>query len=150
MALAWAALAVETGATGPSQRAGDKYAGEHQRDIGDNDRSYRTDEPAIDAAGETTEASLRNLICQPIFTWPCEEAVEVFRCESVNFQPDVVYGPTEGAAGERGIVQLHPVNLPLVHQLGYTWSDMFIPEKNLEVGYALWEQRGWAAWSCAP
>jgi soluble lytic murein transglycosylase-like protein len=43
------------------------------------------------------------------------------RCESGGFRADVVYGPTTGAAGERGIAQLHPSGLlPLFRSKGYT------------------------------
>lgn len=35
----------------------------------------------------------------------------VAACESINFRPDVVYGPTRGRAGEVGLAQLHPAGL---------------------------------------
>jgi len=51
----------------------------------------------------------------------------VARCESINYRPDVVYGPTRGRAGEIGLFQLHPRGLlPLFFARGFTdpWDPM--------------------------
>jgi hypothetical protein len=82
------------------------------------------------------------------YPWPLGEALRVFSCESVNFRPDVVYGPTEGAAGERGITQLHPVHIDKFYQRDWTWDDAFNPERNLAVAYAIYADQGWGPWTC--
>lgn len=40
-----------------------------------------------------------------------DELFRVIHCESAHFRPDVMYGPTRGAAGEIGAAQLHPAGL---------------------------------------
>lgn len=82
------------------------------------------------------------------YLWPVEEAIAIFRCESVNFRADVVYGPTEGRAGERGVAQLHPVHAAKFYTRGWTWDDAFRPERNLAIAYQIWLDQGWAPWTC--
>lgn len=72
----------------------------------------------------------------------------VARCESLNFRPDVVYGPTRGRSGEIGLFQLHPYGLlPLFYRRGFTnpWDPF------QQASFALWAfyTAGLAShWSC--
>lgn len=140
MALGWSALAVEAEARVPVP-----------------DRGLRTPAPGEElrgsvsqvsvGGGAVSEAAFRALICAPVWAWDCEEAIDVFRCESDDFRPDVVYGPTEGAAGERGIAQLAPVHAQRFYRRGYTWADAFDPVRNLEVAHELYTDYGsWWHW----
>lgn len=92
--------------------------------------------------------SWRELVCSPPFTWPCEEALAVFACESDNFRDDVIYGPAEGGAGERGIAQIHPIHAAKFYTRGWTWDDAFRPERNLAIADQIWLDQGWAPWTC--
>ena len=76
-------------------------------------------------------------------SWPASTygmVERIARCES-GLRTDVT-----GAAGERGLMQVHPVNAGLVRQLGYTWEQMYQALPNLEVAYALYLAQGWGAW----
>ena len=59
------------------------------------------------------------------------------------------YPRAVGAAGERGLMQIAPVHLPRILKLGYTWDDMFLAEPNVVVARDIWDEAGWAPWSCA-
>lgn len=81
-------------------------------------------------------------------------SVIVAECESVEFRPDVVFGPKTGAAGERGVMQIHPTHLRsgALARAGFTWNDMFIPEKNLAFGKILLasvDGAWYPTWTCA-
>ncbi len=79
-----------------------------------------------------------------------EYAVKVAACES-GFSPDIVYGPRVGLAGERGVMQIHPTHLSsgALARYGFTWADMWIPEKNIAFAVVLYNQSGWSPWTCA-
>ena len=47
-----------------------------------------------------------------------------------------------GALGEIGLLQIHPVNLPLVGDV-----DLFDPLSNLNAGFEVYEEQGWRAWA---
>lgn len=70
-------------------------------------------------------------------------ATRVARCES-GLNP----GAT-GAAGERGIFQIHPVNRGYVESLGFTWDQMYQAEPNVIVAATMRAQYGWGPWTCA-
>ncbi len=76
-------------------------------------------------------------------------AWEVFRCESDNFSPAVVYGPRTGLLGEIGIGQLKPNGglLEDFYEQGY--GNPWNPYEQIE--YISWKvsKEGWWAWSCA-
>lgn len=81
-------------------------------------------------------------------------SIKVASCESASFKPEVVYGPQVGLAGERGVMQIHPTHLysGALARAGFTWNDMFIPEKNLAFGKILLASVGgnWSpTWTCA-
>ena len=75
---------------------------------------------------------------------PCNKRPSLIECES-NGDPNAV-----GKAGERGLFQVHPVNLDIVLQMHYTWDDMFNPKANLEVALEIWKRSGgsFRQWSC--
>lgn len=76
------------------------------------------------------------------WTW-ARQALAVARCES-QLQPD----PGRGAAGEIGIMQIHPVHRPWLEELGYPWSSLLHAGTNLRVAWLLQQRDGWGAWSC--
>jgi cell division protein FtsB len=69
-------------------------------------------------------------------------AVLIGGCESSDFSSDVVYGPRVGGAGERGIFQIHPVHIADLANNGFTWDDMFIPEKNIAYAKIVFTRAG--------
>lgn len=93
-----------------------------------------------EAAGD--ESDLEWLVRQ---TWPedPDTAVRVIACES-HWNPWAT-----GRQGERGLAQIHPIHRARVEAMGLTWDDMFDPLANLRVARAIWEESGWAPWSCA-
>ena len=61
-----------------------------------------------------------------------------------TFDPGAV-----GGAGERGYLQIHPVNVTDLEAHGYTWAEMFDPVANLDYGYNLFQRYGLAPWGGA-
>ncbi len=53
-----------------------------------------------------------------------------------------------GKAGEVGLLQVHPIWVGLVEEMGYEWDDLYEPEVNIAVAYEVWKIRGSEAWSC--
>ena len=77
--------------------------------------------------------------------FPPEEewmAARIMLCESGG-DPSKV-----GADGERGLMQIHPIWIPFLNHLGYTWQQMFDPLANMEVASGIVSRYGWAPWSC--
>ena len=68
-----------------------------------------------------------------------ETAVRVARCES-SFDPS-----RTGKAGERGVMQVHPIHRGLIESMGFTWDDMYEVGPNLDVAFAL-SRNGWGPW----
>lgn len=73
------------------------------------------------------------------YSWDCTTALRIVRCES-NFRPDAV------GAGSYGLFQIQAS----VHAWKWPsfWDDWMIPERNLEYAWAIYQGRGWYAWSC--
>lgn len=86
-------------------------------------------------------SDIEALICST-FVNDCAKALSVAWCES-NYNPGVV-----GAAGERGIFQIHPVHIPRLGPYG-GWDAMFDPSSNIAYAYALYSSSGWGPWTCA-
>lgn len=86
--------------------------------------------------------SIEEMICNT-FGDQCQKALSVAWCES-RYNPGTV-----GAAGERGIMQIHPVHIQYLGNYGLTWDDMFDPAANLTYAYALYSSQGWGPWTCA-
>lgn len=73
-----------------------------------------------------------------------EEAVRVSHCETVGtFDPH-----STGDAGERGLMQIHPVHKERIARMGFTWDQMYEPGPNLEVAAAIYAESGWRPWTC--
>lgn len=69
-------------------------------------------------------------------------ALRVAECES-HLYPRAV-----GAAGERGLFQIHPVHRSW---LGARWDRLFEPMVNARVAYGMSDGgTNWSAWSCQP
>lgn len=92
-----------------------------------------------------------NLLALIAVTFPedAARAVAIAHCESGGFDPAVVYGPRTGSAGERGVLQIHPVHRDRIRRMGLTWDAMFEPAANLRVARALYDESGWQPWTCA-
>lgn len=72
--------------------------------------------------------------------WPVEDwwtVRAIALCES-SLDPTAV-----GSAGEVGLLQIHPTNRPLVGD-----GDLSDPSLNLQAGFEVYEEQGWAAWAC--
>ena len=96
---------------------------------------------STDSAPPTLPARELNLteMVDSIFGWPGAQLVQ---CESRWNRLAV------GAAGERGLLQIHPVHIPLINRMGYSWDDMFLVEPNLRVGVEIRRVQGLRAWTC--
>jgi hypothetical protein len=99
---------------------------------------YYEPPPAV----EVPAGSIEEIICS-VFGDQCQKALSVAWCES-NYNPNVV-----GAAGERGLMQIHPVHINNLPAYGLTWDSMFDPYSNLQYAYALYSSQGWSPWTCA-
>lgn len=91
---------------------------------------------------DVPSGSIEEMICNT-FGDQCQKALSVAWCES-RYNPGTV-----GAAGERGIMQIHPVHIQYLGNYGLTWDDMFDPAANLTYAYALYSSQGWGPWTCA-
>jgi hypothetical protein len=96
------------------------------------------DEPVVDVP----VGSIEEIICD-FFADDCAKALSVAWCES-SYNPHTV-----GSAGERGLMQIHPVHIGNLSNYGLSWDDMFDPVANLTYAYALYSSQGWRPWTCA-
>lgn len=85
---------------------------------------------------------LERMICAT-FGDQCSKALSVVYCES-RFNTGTV-----GAAGERGLFQIHPVHIPYLADRGLSWDAMFDPASNIAYAYDLYSRSGWGPWTCA-
>lgn len=74
-----------------------------------------------------------------IFGWPGAQLVQ---CESRWDQYAV------GRFGERGLFQVHPLWIPTINRLGWSWDDMFQPEPNVRMAAHIRRVQGLTAWTC--
>ncbi len=72
------------------------------------------------------------LICS--YDWDCSTALAIVWRES-RFEPEAV-NPASGCAG---LFQINPIH-------GYSREWLLVPENNVTVAYALYEERGWQPW----
>lgn len=87
------------------------------------------------------DASPRAVIVD-VFGIRAPAALRVAECES-HLYPRAV-----GAAGERGLFQIHPVHRSW---LGSRWARLFEPLVNASVAYGMSDGgTDWSAWSCQP
>lgn len=91
---------------------------------------------------EYAVGSLEEMICAT-FGDQCAKALSVVHCES-RFNPGTV-----GAAGERGLFQIHPVHIPYLADRGLSWDAMFDPASNIAYAHDLYSRSGWGPWTCA-
>ena len=74
--------------------------------------------------------------------------VEVARRESVNFRPDVVYGPTVSPTDDRGILQINAIHAGKFAARGWNYYvDAFDPAKNLAIAREIYDAQGPGAWA---
>ena len=93
------------------------------------------------SAPPTSPAREPNLteMVDSIFGWPGAQLVQ---CESRWNRWAV------GAAGERGLFQIHPLWIPEIRRLGWTWDDMFEAEPNIRMAAHIRRVQGLRAWTC--
>jgi LysM repeat protein len=118
----------------------------------------RTPTPTAIPGRYLSRTNVRALVRK--YSWPTNEALTV------------VFGPTPpnprspigcpngesagntrsvGLYGERGLFQIHVVHRWRFERRGWSWSDAFVAEKNVEIAYEIYaEARGWWPWSCRP
>ena len=72
-----------------------------------------------------------------------EYAVKIAVCESGLNQY------ATGSAGERGIMQIHPVHAYSMTKVGFTWDSMYQWKANIDYAYLLYSWQGWNPWSCS-
>lgn len=81
-----------------------------------------------------------SLICAEHYTWDCNSALNVARCES-NFSPNA-YNPS----GATGIFQMMPMWASLIDG-----GDLFDPALNVLAAHRLYVMTsGWSHWACRP
>ena len=102
---------------------------------------------ALASAAESAPLTPRAAICQ-VFR-PCAPALRVAACESAGWRPGErlrFYTYALGAAGERGLFQIHPVHFGWLNE-----QRLFDPLYNARIAYRL--SRGgtsWRHWTCRP
>jgi hypothetical protein len=118
----------------------------------------QTPTPTAIAARYLSRTQVRALVRK--YSWPVNQALAV------------VFGPTPpnprspigcpngesagnrratGLYGERGLFQIHVVHRWRFERRGWSWSDAYDAEKNVEVAFEIYtEARGWWPWSCRP
>lgn len=69
------------------------------------------------------------------------QAVAVAQCES-RFNPAAV-----GHAGEKGILQIHPIHRARMAEAGLDFES---EADRLRYAVALWQRSSWSPWSCKP
>jgi len=113
--------------------------------------------PPAPVVVETQQGSIQDIVLGS-FPWPNrQKTLSVAACESGGWSRDVIYGPREGAAGERSGFQIHPGHYdgrwggpPIVKTLGYSWDDMWVPEKAAHVAWELSRHgTNFGPWTCA-
>lgn len=99
-------------------------------------------QPAAPPVEVVPSNDLESMICAT-FGDQCSKALSVVYCES-RFNTGTV-----GAAGERGLFQIHPVHIPYLADRGMSWDAMFDPASNIAYAYDLYSRSGWGPWTCA-
>jgi len=94
--------------------------------------------PARELHGATPPAGIAAAI--RLYDWDWAWAERTAFCES-RWNP-----LAEGRAGERGLMQIHPIHIPRIQRLGYTWAQMYEVGPNLAVAFDLWSEQGTRPW----
>lgn len=92
------------------------------------------------AAVEAAALSVPDLIAS--YDWPVDEALRIATCES-GLQPWAENGRF------KGLFQLDTANGGWFAYYGYDVSAWADPAVNVAVAHLLWQDEGWAPWSCA-
>jgi hypothetical protein len=91
------------------------------------------------AAANAEGRSVSRVVCD-VFGPRCADALAVARCESR------LYPRARGAAGERGIFQIHPVHFGWLDE-----SRLWEPRYNARIAFRMSRGgRSWRAWTCSP
>lgn len=69
-------------------------------------------------------------------------ALAVMACESRGLA-----GAT-GGAGEKGLMQIHPIWQPLADRMFWPGVSLYDADVNVAVAAVIWRAMGWSAWSC--
>ena len=103
-------------------------------------------QPTQAPAQDQDLSSTQKLICS--YNWDCGTAIRVFTCES-NLRPDAV-----SPWGDYGISQINAsvwaqwLNQPKHGGFDF-WNQWAIPEKNIAMAYAIWDNSdGFWPWAC--
>jgi len=76
--------------------------------------------------------------------------IAIFRCESVNFREDVVYGPHISRSGDRGLPQINELHAWRYMDRGWEYyTAERDPLKDLTIAREIADERGTQPWSCA-
>ena len=81
---------------------------------------------------------------EPCVSMPLEMALAapvVIQCES-NWDKNAI-----GWAGERGLLQIHPIHMNTMDERGL---NFFEERDRLMYAIEIWEYAGWRPWSCKP
>ena len=95
-----------------------------------------TPEPVVTAT--SVPWSIEGIICS--YSWPCDVAVAVAKCEAYDWLDVNAYNPESGASG---LYQL----IPYWHswRLG-PGESFFDPAVNVRIAHDLWLESGWSPW----
>lgn len=86
----------------------------------------------------TASSSVEQMICQ--YSWPCQRAVQVARCES-TLNPRAY----NSAGPFYGLYQVHYGSH--AHRVGYSGPEsLYDAQTNIRVAFQIWSERGWGAW----
>jgi hypothetical protein len=89
---------------------------------------------------------LEALVCS--YSWPCQEALAVARCESGVDSA----GRLDGifAASSRSSYGLFQINSVHARRFPEFWESWMDPAKNTAWAFQIWSEQGWRPWSCRP
>lgn len=98
--------------------------------------------PAVQVPTDGLEA----LVCS--YSWPCQEALAVARCESGVDSA----GRLDGifAASSRSSYGLFQINSVHARRFPEFWESWMDPAKNTAWAFQIWSEQGWRPWSCRP
>ena len=92
------------------------------------------------------EGGLEALVCS--YSWPCEQALAVARCESgvdSAGKLDGIYAVS--SRNSYGLFQINSIHARRFPDFWESWMD---PAKNTAWAYQIWSEQGWRPWSCRP
>lgn len=85
---------------------------------------------------------IERLVCS--YPWDCYQALNIMWCESGG-RADAY----NGFSGVSGLFQIHPIHADRFAAHGWDfWTDAFVPERNVQIAWEIYEDRWWNAWAC--